>query len=303
MAIIGILHHAIVLGICLSAFINVAYSSNDSGNTTSDSNITDDGSAMRALREVLPSGITSGKYGPDAIPIGNYTLLGCSSSATGHKADYMTTMLPTMLSRLQYTITDIESDESSFYGYTAFFKGVSSKKLVDSVFRNMQLGSALTLQTTRGERVEFPKIVCLAEEGDGGHVTGIGNLYWYYCGRRRGSQAPTAQFLDSELVVLCPTFFELQPWPIIQTCPRLVNGDLRPDGAQLIQSQFAMLVRALAGLYIPPSRLNTPTMSTDRPAYVKTVVALPQGAAQNSRDSYAYYAASVEARCASWPTG
>ncbi|KAI4191065.1 MAG: hypothetical protein L6R41_000380 [Letrouitia leprolyta] len=290
MAPARLLRLTIILGIYLTSFIHVVFSGNDVGNATSGFNITDVDTAMRALKEVLPNSVTTGKYGPDAIHIGNYTLLGCSSRSAGNKADYMTTMLPTMLGRLRYTIEDTQTSDSSFHGYTAFFKG-TNKEIVESVFRNMQLGSPLTLKTTRGDRIESPKIVCLGEEGNAGHVTGIGNLYWYFCTRPHTSQAPTAQFLDSELIVLCPKFFDLPIWSTIQTCPRLVNGDLMPDGAQLLQSQFAMIVRALAGLYIPPSRLNVPSPSTDQPAYVKTVVALPRGAAQRSRDSYAYYAA------------
>ncbi|KAL9003954.1 MAG: hypothetical protein Q9188_003203 [Gyalolechia gomerana] len=291
MAIAAIFHRAFAVGVCFFYLTHVVFSCDYSRNTRGvDAPGID--IAARALGDVLPGSTTTGKYGPDAIPLGNYTLLGCSSSGTGSKADYLTTFLPTMLDRLRYTMVDTELGESSFHGYRAFFKR-ANEKIVMSVFWNIQKGSPFTLKTTRGDRVESPKIVCLGEEGDNSHVTGVGNLYDYFCTEDSGRQSPAAHFHDSELIILCPNFFNLAQWPSLQDCPRLVNGDLRPDGLQLMQSQFAMMVRVLAGLYTPTSRLISPSTSSDPPASLKAVVALPQSAALRSRDSYAYYAAGM----------
>ncbi|KAL8940346.1 MAG: hypothetical protein Q9216_002858 [Gyalolechia sp. 2 TL-2023] len=290
MTFVVFLRRTLVVGTCFFCLRPVVCSPLDSRSTNSHFEFADTDIATRALDDVLPGSTTTGKYGPDAIPIGNYTLLGCSSSGTGSKADYLTTFLPTMLDRLRHTMADVELGENSFHGYRAFFKR-ANERIIKSVFWNIQQATPVTLTTSRGERVETPKIVCLGEGEEDSHVTGVGNLYDYYCAEGSGRQAPTAHFHDSELIVLCPNFFYLAPWPAMQACPRLINGDLKPDGSQLMQSQFAMMVRVLAGLYVPLSRLNPPSTSSDLPLNLKAAVALPQGAAQRSRDSYAYYAA------------
>ncbi|KAG7008625.1 hypothetical protein G7Y79_00005g017660 [Physcia stellaris] len=133
-------------------------------------------SSARTLLEVLPESITTGKYGPDAIPVGNYTLLGCGPDVPGSKADHLKVLLPIFLNRLEQVIADTRMGISGFHGYRIFFKESAVKETVEAVFQNIQNGSAVRLQTRRGDVVRTPKIVCLGEDEDEAHVTGIGNL-------------------------------------------------------------------------------------------------------------------------------
>lgn len=58
-----------------------------------------------------------------------------------------------------------------------------------------------------------------------------------------------------------------------------------------MQSQFAILIKALVGLYIPPNRLRPWSSPSDKPADLKSVMEIPQGMTPFSKDSYACFAA------------
>lgn len=261
----------------------------DFDSSTSTPNDTTLDADARRLLEVLPDSTTTGKYGPDAVPVGNYTLLGCGSGAAGSKADHLLTILPTMLNRLNYAIAEAALGIAGFHGYKTFFKDEGLEPAVMKTLRDIQVGSTITLRTRRGDRVETPKIACLGEDADEGHVTGVGNLYKHFCNATSGVNSTAAQFRKTELVVLCPDFFKLTIWPSVTGCPRTVNQESKLDGVRLVQSQYTMLMRALAGVYIPTNRQTVVPARPDVPASVGTVAALPAGVAVGSKDSYAYF--------------
>ena len=275
----------------VSCFTAVRCRAQDVNSSTSDLNDTTLDSSARTLLEVLPESTTAGKYGPDAIPVGNYTLLGCGPSTPGSKADQLKVLLPVFLNHLGLVIADARMGIAGFHGYRTFFKEGDIKESVEAVFQNIQMGSAVHLQTRGGDVVRTPKIVCLGEDEDEAHVTGIGNLYDFYCTGIFGLDSPAAQFRRTELVVLCPSFFQMNFWPSLVACPKKVNGKWIPGGTTLIHSQFAILTRALSGLYIPRSRRALESTRLEGPASVQSVVDWPASKAVGSIDSYAYYAA------------
>ncbi|KAL8831910.1 MAG: hypothetical protein Q9191_000589 [Dirinaria sp. TL-2023a] len=255
-------------------------------------NATDLDAAVRTLLEVEPSSRTEGKSTRDAISVRNYTLLGCSTPNTGSKAAYLTRFLPPFLDGLQNAIADADMGMYGVYGYNAFFKTLN-QDVVEYVFWNIQKGSPLHLKTRRGNRLVTPQIACLGDDEDGeGHVTGIGNLYDYFCTGKHGDFGAAAQFRKSELVVLCPSFFRLTPWPTLSDCPKHVKGGFSPNKTQLIENQFATLIRSLSGLYIPTNRLALWSAASDAaPDSLEAVIAQPENVARASKDSYGYYAA------------
>ena len=181
---------------------------------------------------------------------------------------------------------------SSFHGYSNFFKTEENKGAVREVYAKIQRGEALHLRSRKGPKTETPKIICLGEDEDESHVTGIGNLFDFFCSGAYAQHAPVAQFRRTEIVVLCPSFFRLDPWPSIAWCPRSANGVPQPYGDKLLRTQYALLVRVLAGLYTPTTRLasESPWMDT-APASLNDVAGLDGTVAVGTRDSYAYYAA------------
>ena len=245
----------------------------------------------RRLLEILPDSTTTGKFGPDAVPIGNYTVIGCGSAVPGSNEDRLRTLFPTMLDRLRYTIAEIDMGTAGFHGYKEFFKDEKSKSSVKAVFQDIRIGKTIRTRTRRGDRIEAPKIVCLGAEEDESHVTGIGNLYDFFCTGNFDLAVPVAQFRRTELVVLCPSFFTMQVWPTMQDCSRVEGGDLYPAGKELVQNQYAMLMRALAGLYIPINRQPLVPVRPDIPTSLRSVAALTPTVALGRKDSYAYFAA------------
>ena len=245
----------------------------------------------RMLLEVLPDGATTGKFGPDAVPIGNYTVIGCGSGLPGSNEDRLRTIFPTMLNRLRSTIAEVELGVTGFHGYKNFFKDETSKSSVKEVFQDIMIGKMIRTRTRRGDKIETPKLVCLGPEEDESHVTGIGNLYDFFCTGNFDLAVPAAQFRRTQLVVLCPSFFTLAVWPTIQACSRVEEGTLYPGGNELLQNQYAMLMRVLAGVYIPVDRQPLVPVRPDLPISLRTVASLTPAVALGRKDSYAYFAA------------
>ena len=245
----------------------------------------------RRLLEDLPDRTTSSKYGPDSVPIGNYTVIGCGSALPGSNEDRLRTLFPTMLDRLRLAIAETDLGFSGFHGYRDFFKDENSKSIVKEVFEDIRIGKLLRTQTRKGVKIETPKIICLGPEEDESHVTGIGNLYDFFCTGNFDLAVPVSQFRRTELVVLCPSFFTLAVWPSIQDCSRVEAGVLYPGGNELVQNQYTMLMRALAGVYIPNSRQPLVPVRPDIPTSLRSVTALTPAVALGRKDSYAYFAA------------
>lgn len=251
--------------------------------------------ASRARLLEISDTTASSKFGPDAIAIGDYTIIGCSSKNIGPKdwsmADVLRTYLPTMLNKITDIIADTDLGVSSFHGYKTFFKDESHKFAVKNIYTKIREGARITLKNRHGTKIEHPKIICLGEDEDESHVTGIGNLYEFFCTGNFGSHAPAAQFRKTELVVLCPDFFNLSPWSSMVACPTTFGSAEQTHGDDLVQSQYALLMRVLAGLYIPGNRQTGMAVRQGLPESLEHVAHMSSAEALGSRDSYAYYAA------------
>ena len=245
----------------------------------------------RRLLAVLPDRTTTGKFGPDAVPIGNYTVIGCGSALLGSNEDRLRTLFPTMLDRLGLAISEADLGVAGFHGYKELFKDEKSKSSVKEVFQDIRIGKTIRTRTRSGDKIETPKLVCLGPEEDERHVTGIGNLYDFFCTGNFDLAVPVAQFRRTELVVLCPSFFTLAVWPTMQQCSRAEEGTLYPGGKELLQNQFSMLIRALAGVYIPNIRQPLVPVRPDIPISLRSIAALTPAVALGRKDSYAYFAA------------
>ena len=243
-----------------------------------------------ARRLLETSDRTASKFGPDSVPVGNYTVIGCGSGLPGSNEDHLRTLFPTMLDRLSSTIAEADMGMAGVHGYTEIFKDPLSKSSVQEVFQDIRLGKTVRTRTRRGDRVENPKLVCLGAEEDESHVTGIGNLYDFFCTGIL-DLAPVAQFRRTEIVVLCPSFFTLPVWPTMRDCSRAEGGVLNPGGTELIHNQYAMLMRALAGVYIPSNRQPNVPRTPDLPESLRFVANLTPTVALGRKDSFAYFAA------------
>ena len=254
-------------------------------------NDTDVGTTGRILQDADPGDTPTTRYGPDHIKLGKYTLLGCSSEPRGANADYLSIMLPTMFNHLSSVIEETQEGTSGLHGYGAFFKSEENKLAVERVIRGIKEGAQVRLRNSEGiVKFEAPKIICLGEHDDSSRILGIENLYNYYCNNGYEDFSPATQYKSTELVMLCPDFFRLPPWPVIQECPRVFQGALHPDGTELMDSQFSILIRALAGIYIPMTGHRPTAARPNTPPTLRSVVGSPGGVGIRDRNNYAYYA-------------
>lgn len=69
----------------------------------------------------------------------------------------------------------------------------------------------MTIRAHGGVRYISPKIACLREGVNNREVTGAGHLCEYYYNGEYGLGALAVQFQDTELILLCPSFFRRDP--------------------------------------------------------------------------------------------
>lgn len=278
--------HALALLTILTSSSCTAQALNSTSSALTPSELS---STTRRLLEVFHGTTATGKFGPDAIKIGNYTLLGCSSTTSANpNTDQLTTFLPTFLSRLKFVLRDANKGMSSLHGYGNFFRTEENKDAVRETYSKIQQGVKLFLRSRKGVKVETPKIICLGDAEGEGHSTAMHNLFELFCSGTFPQHAAVTQFRRTEIVLLCPSFFKLDPLPTNAWCPENGNGNPRPYADRLIQTQYGSLMRVLAGLYIPATRLS-PKLDTV-PSSFYDVADLDGNVALVTRDSYAYYA-------------
>ena len=105
-----------------------------------------------------------------------------------------------------------------------------------------------------------------------------------------GLDVVAAAQAGSELVALCPRFWELEEEPIERACPRLRRGVVTPNVDTLAVFQQSQLVHELAHLYGADGAVPGALVRGEREAYnVGDAVGLDEEAAVGNAASYALY--------------
>ena len=196
---------------------------------------------------------------PDIRYSGNYIIRNCDRNA--EKVD---AALKLLYSTLQPVIQDVEQVPPST-AYETYFKDVANAPYIRSVLSNITAGAAMSLDsvgnahsTALGSRITTlsPEIVCVSKPGQlvyhlPNHRDSIDH---YEACKERTDGGTSALITKSAHVVLCPSFFSLDPAPSEPTCPpmnRYLNRyGTRDGGKSLIHFQIYALLHPLAQFYI-----------------------------------------------------
>lgn len=181
----------------------------------------------------------------DTVSSGKYLIHLCNSGQPGSEASKLQNLLPQVYDGLQRVIIDIQLGTASTHGYSAFFKNDSSKAEVLQVYQEIAAGASIAVGRGRGRNtnpisLRHPTFICAndAPETD---------LLYQYC---IGSpSSPLMIWRETELIVLCPFFWENKEAPALSDCPLVVANSITPNDDRLMGSQEALLVGGLMGLY------------------------------------------------------
>lgn len=178
----------------------------------------------------------------DTVSSGNYLIHLCNSGQPGSQASELQDLLPQVYNGLQKVIADLQLGTASTHGYSAFFKDDSSTAEVLLAYKRMAAGASVALGQGRNINsvaLRRPTFVCA-------NAVPETDLLYQYCMR---SNSPLMSWKQSELMVLCPIFWNFKKQARLSDCPLVVANTMTPNDERLLKTQEALLVGVLVHLY------------------------------------------------------
>ena len=188
----------------------------------------------------------------DYTSSGNYQILGCGAGQPNSQASKLQAILPHVYNNLQPVIADVALGTSSTHGYWAFFKDNRNIANIKTIFQNMAAGSPVQVSSEGRDinplSIRWPTFVCINPG-----VPEVAGFYATCTQGAMGGNIPMAHHVNSELIGICPLFWELADRvgeaPSISDCPRVRRNTLTPNTNNLAVQQQGQIVHELAHLY------------------------------------------------------
>ena len=189
-----------------------------------------------------------------------------------------------MRQNLLGVIQDIQA-YSSQHGYEAFFKTDANRAAVTDVFQKMVDGAEVRVSADRAMRLGSltapPTLVCM-EPGDSFTAHLVAKCE---AGDHGKLFSPLMTWGETEIIMICPSFWRLPAVLKETACPRVVDNRMVPNDEALIRSMYGSIVRMLAHVYVPESVRHDETVDV-----LQDVIELNETASLVNANSYALYA-------------
>ena len=215
----------------------------------------------------------------NSTDVGNYKLQRCSHA---HTARFQI-LLPLFRTSIENAINDANLGTASPHGFAAFFKTNTSQNAVRDVFQKIAQGSDIAIypkDPNSQPEMRQPTFVCVGR----GH-SDVRNVYDQVCAR----DIPAAVIVNSNVIYVCPSFWDEHIFPTIDACPPLFDNKLPLTYPNMAETQYGIVVHELAHLY------GTETQGHGREEYdVQGAVELDAAASLGNPHNYALYA------CGGW---
>ena len=226
----------------------------------------------------------------DHTTIGNYQIVLCNTDQADSKAARLKTLLPLIQDILRIVIRDAETKgTSSRYGFGAFFKTDDSRAAVTDAYQKMVDGDTVDVSADRairiGSRTASPTFACM-EQGD----SFTAHLLAKCSNRAHGKRiARLMTWGASEIIMICPAFWDMPSGLTRSSCPRVVDNRMVPNDETLMRSMFGSIVRILAHIYVPES-LDYGNSYVETVDNVQDVIELNETASLVNANNYGFYA-------------
>ena len=180
-------------------------------------------------------------HADDTVSSGNYLIHRCNSGQPDSQASKLQSLLPQVYDGILKVIADLQLGTASTHGYSTFFKDDSSKAEISQVFLQMAAGANVMLRRAgnNGVYIRRPTFICANDVPET-------DLVYSYCTR---SNAPLVNWLQTELIALCPIFWTVKQQARSSDCPLVVANNLAPNDDRLLKNQEALLVGSLMHFY------------------------------------------------------
>ena len=228
----------------------------------------------------------------DGMTSGNYLIINCDArGGPNSRASQLQDILPTIHRNLIRVMSEVEqAGTASTYGFSALFKTFKNTKSVTKVYTKIAKGVSVRFKASRnGARKppEPPQIYCMRPDDDPDNAAG----YQHCLSRPR---MPAFWESGTAAIALCPAFWTLPRDPGMQLCPAMKNGVVPTNFVQLQFNQQATVIHEMAHMYLGER-------SAVEQISLKDAVDLSWRRVLLNPSNYAYFFASVVAKCRGWP--
>lgn len=222
---------------------------------------------------------------------GLYRIRYCGTGPGSH-AEQMLALLPKVWSNIQPLRGDIMLGTHS-PAFWAFFKSRANVQTVSRIFSIIAFGKPITIPARLGvpsAQVVTPSFLCVE------NLPGDSKGLQQHCAKN--PSARMAVLRDTELVLICPSFWELPDDPSTDFCPRVRRNRFTPNDDSLITSKFGAIIHQITHIYIKHDAKLSPTRDWNEVPRVMDAVELSASKSLGNAVNYAMYA-SGESRCIS----
>ena len=216
------------------------------------------------------------------VSSGNYQIAFCGAGP-GSQAAQLQILLPQVWNNLILLRSDLDRGTKS-PAFDAFFKTNNSLETVTKVFASIALGLPILVPPrdgNPGSQFVLPTFLCISPS------LPIYDIETLVADCKSNSERPIMTIDNSEIILICPSFFDLDDGPSRADCPRLRVNTLFPNDARLVTNKYAALIHELAHIYSPSS----PAAGSKETYKVMDAVKLSASRSLKNPNSYALYAA------------
>ena len=178
----------------------------------------------------------------------SYLTANCDARILGPtEAAMLEEMLAQVQANLRIVINQAKTGVASKYGFQALFKSQSNRGQVASIFNNIM--TAAHANNDPDQAPITPLIICVAPETNDQRVDGMSALY------QRCEDDPelrAVQPVNSNIVIFCPSFWQLPGVPPQGTCPKkdAKTNLMVPNKMWLQMNRQATFVHEMVHLYL-----------------------------------------------------
>ena len=189
-------------------------------------------------------------------------------------------LLAGVQANLRIVVNQAKRGAASKYGFQALFKSSSNTRKVATLFGKIMHVADAENNPTQGPIK--PLVVCVGPQAHEEGVVGMEKLY-AACQSHPGRRA--LQPFESNIVLLCPSFWELPGVPPGEFCPRKnAQGVMTPNEAWLQLNRQSIFVHEMAHMY-----LKHVSGKTNETYNVADAVALSEDDSLRNPSNYAFF--------------
>ena len=207
------------------------------------------------------------------ISNGPYDIVNCDSSERVILYKY----IDYVRAYANHTVRDAQKGIKSTHGFWALFKSDDNRQFVTDVFESIANGAPTYPSAANGEY--RPTLLCASEHSPDIPETVHQNCAW----------GPTANYVStdhSNVIIVCPEWWEQRREAPLQ-CPHVLrNGKMMPPGMNLADHKIGILIHELAHVYVG---LRAPEDFPERYRLEECVNLSKEESIENA-SSYAFYA-------------